>query len=223
MGAGCPPYEQAVLAPRRATGRRLPGGAHLSGAPAAQQPLEHRILLTATMCLLAFGAVMVYSASSATTLLQGEGNGSSYLIRFVVYGGVGLVVMRVLARDGVAKVTSHHRAAAGDLVRAGGRFARAPHRCLDQRRKTLDRAEPAPVPALRADEARTGALLRDAARQPPGAGDGHEGPGQTAADGRRGCLPVDLHQARPGHDAGDRLHGRGDACRGGDPAAASSA
>jgi cell division protein FtsW len=70
----------------------------------AAQPLEHRILLTATMCLLAFGAVMVYSASSATTLLQGQGNGSSYLIRFVVYGGLGLVVMRILARDGVAKV-----------------------------------------------------------------------------------------------------------------------
>jgi cell division protein FtsW len=71
---------------------------------AAPQPLEHRILLTATMCLLAFGAVMVYSASSATTLLQGRGNGSGYLIRFVLYGGIGLIVMRILARDGVAKV-----------------------------------------------------------------------------------------------------------------------
>jgi cell division protein FtsW len=68
------------------------------------QSLEHRILLTATMCLLAFGAVMVYSASSASTLLQHQGNGSGYLIRFVIYGGMGLVVMRVLARDGVAKV-----------------------------------------------------------------------------------------------------------------------
>jgi cell division protein FtsW len=56
------------------------------------------------MCLLAFGAVMVYSASSATTLLQGQGNGSSYLIRFVLYGGLGLIVMRILATDGVAKV-----------------------------------------------------------------------------------------------------------------------
>ncbi|MCW3033007.1 MAG: cell division protein FtsW [Solirubrobacteraceae bacterium] len=56
------------------------------------------------MCLMAFGAVMVYSASSATTLLQGQGNGSGYLIRFVVYGSVGLVVMRLLARDGVSKV-----------------------------------------------------------------------------------------------------------------------
>ncbi|HEX3519873.1 MAG TPA: putative lipid II flippase FtsW [Solirubrobacteraceae bacterium] len=70
------------------------------------QSLEHRILLTATMCLLAFGAVMVYSASSATNLLQGHGYGSSYLIKFVLYGGVGLVVMRVLAKDGVAKVHS---------------------------------------------------------------------------------------------------------------------
>ena len=73
---------------------------------AGRQSLEQRILLTATMCLLAFGAVMVYSASSATTLLQGHGYGSSYLIKFFVYGAVGLVVMRVLARDGVAKVHS---------------------------------------------------------------------------------------------------------------------
>jgi cell division protein FtsW len=77
-----------------------------SASKAASQPLEHRILLTATMCLLAFGAVMVYSASSATTLLQGEGYGDSYLVKFVIYGAVGLVLMRVLARDGIAKVHS---------------------------------------------------------------------------------------------------------------------
>ncbi len=68
------------------------------------QPLEQRILLTATLCLLAFGAVMVYSASSASTLLQGQGNGSGYLVRFVLYGAVGLVLMQLLARDGVAQV-----------------------------------------------------------------------------------------------------------------------
>jgi cell division protein FtsW len=56
------------------------------------------------MCLMAFGAVMVYSASSATTLLQGHGNGSGYLVRFLLYGAIGLVAMRLLARDGVAKV-----------------------------------------------------------------------------------------------------------------------
>ena len=54
-----------------------------------QQPLEHRLLLTATLCLLAGGAVMVYSASSARTLLQGDGDGTAYLIKYLIYGGVG--------------------------------------------------------------------------------------------------------------------------------------
>ncbi|HYB23584.1 MAG TPA: putative lipid II flippase FtsW [Solirubrobacteraceae bacterium] len=71
------------------------------------------MLLTATLCLLAFGAVMVYSASSATSLLQGEGYGDSYLVKFVVYGAVGLVLMQVAARDGVAQV---HRITAPLLV-----------------------------------------------------------------------------------------------------------
>src|SRR4030081_1057040 len=97
-----------AAAPRRArakAGRQSQGKARGGrSARAAQQSLEHRILLTATMCLMAFGAVMVYSASSATTLLQGHGNGSGYLIRCLIYGGIGLVVMRLLARDGVAKV-----------------------------------------------------------------------------------------------------------------------
>ena len=44
------------------------------------KPLEHNILLTATLCLLAAGAVMVYSASSARTLLQGQGDGTTYLV-----------------------------------------------------------------------------------------------------------------------------------------------
>jgi cell division protein FtsW len=75
-------------------------------APRRPQPIEHRILLTATLCLLAFGAVMVYSSSSASSLLQGHGNGSGYLIKFVIYGGLGLALMHLLARDGVARVQS---------------------------------------------------------------------------------------------------------------------
>ncbi|MFZ1155488.1 MAG: FtsW/RodA/SpoVE family cell cycle protein, partial [Solirubrobacteraceae bacterium] len=70
------------------------------------QTLEHRILLTATFCLLAFGAVMVYSSSSASTLLQGQGSGTGYLVKFVAYGALGLIVMRLLARDGIARVQS---------------------------------------------------------------------------------------------------------------------
>jgi cell division protein FtsW len=90
--------------PARGRARKKSGVASTAGLTAANQPLEHRMLVTATMCLLAFGAVMVYSASSATALLQGEGYGDGYLIKFVIYGAIGLVLMRVLARDGVAKV-----------------------------------------------------------------------------------------------------------------------
>jgi cell division protein FtsW len=83
---------------------KSPSRAAVSASSA--QTLEHRILLTATFCLLAFGAVMVYSSSSASSLLQGRGSGTGYLLRFVVYGGLGLLVMRVLARDGIARVQS---------------------------------------------------------------------------------------------------------------------
>jgi cell division protein FtsW len=69
-----------------------------------QQPLEHRLLLTATLCLLAGGAVMVYSASSARTLLQGDGDGTAYLVKYLIYGGVGLVLMQVIARQGLASI-----------------------------------------------------------------------------------------------------------------------
>jgi cell division protein FtsW len=65
------------------------------------QPLEHRLLLTATFCLLAGGAVMVYSASSARTLLQGQGDGTAYLVKYVAYGAVGLVLMHLLSRHGL--------------------------------------------------------------------------------------------------------------------------
>jgi len=68
---------------------------------ARPRPVEQRLLLTATLCLLALGAVMVYSASSARNLLQGDGNGTTYLIRFVGFGAIGLVIMQVLARRGV--------------------------------------------------------------------------------------------------------------------------
>src|SRR5690242_6250418 len=91
---------------RKDASRRSRGRAASSASAARGQSLEQRLLLTATLCLLAFGAVMVYSASSATTLLQGGGNGSGYLIRFVLYGAIGLFVMRMLARNGIAWVHS---------------------------------------------------------------------------------------------------------------------
>jgi cell division protein FtsW len=66
--------------------------------------IEYNILLTATMCLLAAGAVMVFSASSARTLLSGQGDGTSFLIRYVGYGAVGVVLMTIVARRGLELV-----------------------------------------------------------------------------------------------------------------------
>src|SRR5665648_647641 len=66
-----------------------------------KRPVEYSILYTATLCLLAFGAVMVYSASSAESLLSGTGDASYYLKRYVMFGLIGLVVMQVASRNGL--------------------------------------------------------------------------------------------------------------------------
>ncbi len=73
-------------------------------AAAREQPLEHRILLTATLCLLAAGAVMVYSASSARTLLEGQGDGTAYLVKYLIYGVLGFVVMQVVAKMDLGRI-----------------------------------------------------------------------------------------------------------------------
>jgi cell division protein FtsW len=67
-------------------------------------PLEHRMLMTATLCLLAFGAVMVYSASSPLGVLggQGGGTGTGEFLRYLIFGALGLAAMHVLSRRGVA-------------------------------------------------------------------------------------------------------------------------
>ncbi|MEA2492517.1 MAG: cell division protein FtsW [Thermoleophilaceae bacterium] len=65
------------------------------------RPLEYTLLFAATLFLLAIGAVMVYSASSATSLLRGSGDPSFYLKRYVVFGMLGLVVLRVMSRHGL--------------------------------------------------------------------------------------------------------------------------
>src|ERR1700730_2085820 len=66
-------------------------------------PLEYSMLLTATLCLRAGGAVMVYSASAPSTV-TGGGSGTGVLVRFVGYGLVGLVVLRLASRRGLEVV-----------------------------------------------------------------------------------------------------------------------
>jgi cell division protein FtsW len=67
---------------------------------------EYNMLLTATLCLLALGAVMVFSASSTTRVLQNGGLSDSafYLKRTLMFGAVGLVIMHLTARHGLKVV-----------------------------------------------------------------------------------------------------------------------
>ncbi len=70
-------------------------------------PIEHRILSTATLCLLAFGAVMVYSASSPSVLApHGGGTGTGEFIRFLGFGVIGLIAMQILSRRGLEIVST---------------------------------------------------------------------------------------------------------------------
>ena len=60
------------------------------------------MLTTATLCLLAFGAVMVYSASSPPGVLSGRGLGTGTFVRYVLFGSIGLLAMQIFARRGLA-------------------------------------------------------------------------------------------------------------------------
>ncbi len=73
---------------------------------AATLPAEYNMLLTATLCLLAFGAVMVFSASSTTRILSNGGLSDSafYLKRTLLFGAVGLGIMHLTARHGLETV-----------------------------------------------------------------------------------------------------------------------
>jgi cell division protein FtsW len=70
-------------------------------ADGRKHPIEYSILYTATLCMLAAGAVMVYSASSAESLLAGSGDPSQYLKRYVAFGLLGLVVLHLASRHGL--------------------------------------------------------------------------------------------------------------------------
>jgi cell division protein FtsW len=86
-------------------GERRKAGKKRARAKAAQRPIEYSLLLTATMCLLAFGVVMVFSASSSASLL-GNGDGAYYLKRTLMFGVFGLLAMRLLSHRGLAVVRS---------------------------------------------------------------------------------------------------------------------
>jgi cell division protein FtsW len=71
-----------------------------------KRTIEYDLLLTATLCLLAAGAVMVFSASSARSLLSGQGSGFEFLIRYGVFAALGIAVMFTVARQPVARIAA---------------------------------------------------------------------------------------------------------------------
>jgi cell division protein FtsW len=71
--------------------------ARKSRAAGKKPPVEYSILYTAMLCLLAFGAVMVYSASSAESLLN-NGDPAFFLKKYVMLAAVGLVALHFISK-----------------------------------------------------------------------------------------------------------------------------
>ncbi|MDX6625022.1 MAG: cell division protein FtsW [Solirubrobacterales bacterium] len=96
----------STLALRRFGGSAKSKKATKKRARRATVSTEYNMLLTATLCLLALGAVMVFSASSTTRILQNGGLSDSafYLKRTLLFGAVGLVMMHLVARHGLTAV-----------------------------------------------------------------------------------------------------------------------
>ncbi|MFM8884753.1 MAG: putative lipid II flippase FtsW [Solirubrobacterales bacterium] len=87
--------EQPAAGSRPAAGERGRSG---------RRKIEEDVLLTAVLCLLALGAVMVYSASSATSVVESGGTGSSLLVRYVVFGSLGFAALLVVSRMSLQRI-----------------------------------------------------------------------------------------------------------------------
>ncbi len=105
-----------MSADRRRKSRKAPGpdrsgrsksrrGGAAAGA-GIQAPVEYNLLLTATLILLAFGAVMVFSASSTSAILNDGGLAGSayYLQRTLIAILIGLILMMLVMRMSLARV-----------------------------------------------------------------------------------------------------------------------
>jgi cell division protein FtsW len=110
-----PGGRKTAATPKRAANRDAPtkraskrASRRASKRPASRRvapPLEHRVLLTATLCLLAFGAVMIYSASSPVGALSDGGSGAGEFLRYIVFVVLGLGIMYFLERHGMELLT----------------------------------------------------------------------------------------------------------------------
>ena len=113
--------------------------------------LEQRLLILVTLGLVAFGLVMVFSATSASATL-GEGDPMRYLVKQGLYAVAGLVLLVLVSRIDYHRAAPARPGAADRLVRRlRGRARRG---ARDQRRAPVVPPRPRQRPARRAREGR---------------------------------------------------------------------
>ena len=171
------------------------------------RPVEYSLLLTATMCLVAFGVVMVFSASSSASLLGESGDGAYYLKRTLMFGAIGLVALRLLSIPGMlATVRRLTPALLGDRGRAAPADERASATTANGAQRWIALG---PVQIQASEIAKIALLLYGAsilAERPKMTRD-LRGMAPVPARRRR-LLLADRRRARPRHGDGHRLLGR---------------
>ena len=63
-----------------------------------EKPIEYTLLVVGVACLLAAGMVMVFSASSARSLLEGNGPVFEFLVRYAEFGSFGIFALLMVMR-----------------------------------------------------------------------------------------------------------------------------
>ena len=71
-------------------------------APELKREYERLLGLVLTLCVL--GAIWVYSASSSEQILKNGSNGTTFLVRYVMFAAVGFALLALFSRAGVAIV-----------------------------------------------------------------------------------------------------------------------
>lgn len=88
----------------RGKGKQSKGKAKPAPKARKEQSLEYNLLLTAAMCLVAFGVVMVFSASSTNSLLGEQGDGAYFLKRTLMFGVIGIVALKLASGQGLGLI-----------------------------------------------------------------------------------------------------------------------
>jgi cell division protein FtsW len=93
-----PPADERIAGGRTGVKRVRANSARTAPQARAEKGrLEQQLLVLVTLGLVAFGLVMVYSATSASAAI-GNGNPMRYLVKQVVYASVGFVALMALSR-----------------------------------------------------------------------------------------------------------------------------